>query len=301
MSRLLILCPSHMTRPLGGPKGILGDRIHQLAALQSITSINPNPLIWPHDNITKDLFSSISVEFIEGNQSDLRVALSREDIFAVIGLFFPTQNCRKSLISDCHHLIELENMVNETVKAKFHLAQDIHPRGETPHYIQLIKLASRILKKELPDISLPLVKSPLNPTPSKSHGILLSPLSGSPKHAISKPWWQSFAKLTEHQTNLLIPILPQERENTQRIFEDFDHITIVEASLLETVAIASEGMPTIGIDGGRLNLLAAGRTLEQKVVGIYGDWPASAWALPNIIPKTQSLKPEEALELLLFC
>jgi hypothetical protein len=94
----LVLCPPNMTTPKNGPPGILGDRIHQLPAVEAATRIYPWVYVWPEDKLVREVFRFLPVDFLPGTKPD-EVIESAKKCDVMLTLLFALQDGRMIVTS----------------------------------------------------------------------------------------------------------------------------------------------------------------------------------------------------------
>jgi len=91
-----------MTAPKNGPNGFLGDRIHQLSAVALATHLYARVYVWPEDAITSQVFQSLSVTFLQGQEIEDLVAEARSlDISRIVGLHADPSSTLPAREKDC--------------------------------------------------------------------------------------------------------------------------------------------------------------------------------------------------------
>lgn len=313
----LVLTPPNMTAPLDGPNGVLGDRIHQLPTVTAVSRRFARTLVWPNDIQVQQLFQFVPVEFVRATTTTEVIAECRR---AGVSQVF----CLYADASDCHPAraeCALLRQCDEIAAALAHHASVHRPDPGMPHPQSATPLWRLLLRSAFPDDAEPAAAgtAPFLALPApyrvwadafieaqcKSQATLLvSPFSGAPKWALDEPWWR---ELVEQFSvgQVLVPVYGDgEIQAAQRLFGTAPNVTVFEASIVKTAALAtSPVVRVIGNDGGRMNVMAAAH--PGAVVTAYGLWPASAWALPNVHAFTRPpdgpppLTPTAALELVL--
>jgi hypothetical protein len=118
-------------------------------------------------------------------------------------------------------------------------------------------------------------------------------MQGGQKRTVEAQWWTTLAKLF-HYGVIIVPVHESEKKTAEMIFAGMQNVRVIALDLIRTAALAATpGVHVLGVDGGTLNLLAAAS--PTGVLGIYGDWPASAWALPNVVVRSADISPDEAI------
>jgi hypothetical protein len=309
----LVLCPDNMTAAYGGPNGILGDRIHQLPAVAWVAA-HGKAFVWPNDAVVRDAFQYEPVQFCRGSTPE-EVAREVWDagvttvhcLYAEPSRMPEEKRAHGARVLACQAVVELLKAVTATAP------DELDPRGEVPLWRQLYAsvcpTAAETLAWPRPPFLVPTtaqvaeaaarVRSLAEDKPV----IVASPLTGSPKDALDRDWWPRLAREFS-AGHILVPVLPTEKELAEAaaFFAGESNVTVFGADLAETASLAAvPGVHVIGNDGGRLNVLAAAHPVG--VLAAYGDWPASAWALPHVVAraarfidgKRAFLSPREAL------
>ena len=279
--RVLVLCPPNITAPNGGPCGVLGDRLHQLPSLRACRRLFPEVVIWPRDPITEQIFGGPFLA--DETEFDRAICLFAD----------PAQRP-----ADCAQLVEAVAIARRVATSRCLLPARIDPRGERPVWRQLLDCIA-----PADDLTLPVyVPSEAAKTwaarfltriARDREVLLLSPFSGAPKYTVSREWWRALAGAFAPGI-VLVPVQESEEPAAAEFFRGVDNVVIVVADIPQTAALAATpGLPVIGTDGGRLTLMAAARS--EPVTGLFGLWPASAWAFPNVLAGDPRSTPEEAL------
>jgi len=304
MHYTLILAPPNATVPKSGPNGLIGDRVHQAPSFFSIYAKHRPILIWPDDVATRSLFSFPGVEFLSGNTAAEMLPALKEKMFSEVFCFYsPTASIPPEREADCHLLREADAIVSSLPGFKVSQPSRLNPLGSEPIWKQLFGTFSG--QHELPRLPwfLPKEESIIwaagmsaeefpgaqEPNPL----VILSHFSGSPKKAVEDAWWRELVSLLSDFPVVTAVYGQSELEKAQLLFAG-TNVSVIEADLDQTIALGSlSNSIVIGIDGGRLNLLAASR--KDPVYAFYGIWPASAWALPNVTVLEPGSNPSEVI------
>ena len=292
----LVLIPPNATVPESGPNGFIGDRVHQAPAFFSICAERKAVLVWPDDVASRTFFSAPNVEFIPGRTAaDLVRALKDNRLAEVFCLYSPARRIPPGRDADCELPREADAIVSKLQGINVFQPSRLDPLGDIPIWLQLWNTfhgqrevlalpwflptreaalwVSEVLAKVFPGWR---AGDPV---------VIVSPFSGSPKKAVQDAWWREFAAFRADYS-ILAPVYGDDELEKARILFGGTPVRVIEAKLDQTIALgALPNSEVIGVDGGRLNLLAASR--EKPVHAFFGIWPASAWALPNV----QALPP----------
>jgi len=301
--RTLVLAPPNMTVPASGPSGLIGDRVHQTPALTAIHGRQRPLLLWPDDVVTRTFFSFPEVEFVPGQTASQALeAIQEEEIEEVIALYSPTHSIPAGREAECGLLREADAITAQLQGVRKRQCC-LDPRGDTPIWRQLLSLVSfegtlpplpwlRPREKAVAWAYEILSRNVRNWNPNDPL-VILSPFAGSPKKAVGDAWWRRLVELLP-SCFIVAPVYGnKELAKAKHLFEGTDAV-VIEADLDQTIAFASlPNVSVFGIDGGRLNLLAA--SCKSRVHAFYGIWPASAWALPNVHVLTPGLTPEAVI------
>ena len=305
-TKVLILCPPNMTAPMNGPKGIVGDRIHQLPAVQEATSLFSEVFVWPEDAITRQVFQFLPKKFLQGKLPSEVVKEALElGINQLIGLYANPTTCLPSRMADCEMVLKCDEIAQEMKRSGASISIPIHlnPKGRIPLWRELLSTVRPQSKMDLLWPTVPFFRpSPevclwaeqyVDGIAEKRPVLVVSPLSGSPKGVVDNQWWCELAQLFGYG-KLIVPVHEREIKKAEEIFNGLPNVGIIGADLAQTAALASlHNTHVIGIDGGIMNVLAAAKV--TGVMGIYGEWPASAWAMPNVVVRDSDITPEEAI------
>jgi len=284
---VIVLCPPHATTACGGPRGVLGDRIHQLVVLDALVRSGRALTIWPQDNLTETLFAGLQPQWMESLNSEIA-----EPATKVIGLFAMPDKGRSDLTD--MDLLSLDRAARSRWGEAYHRPDYVDPGGASPIWKQQLNWLESLIGESLPDIKLPLLKVDSADSIPHTEGqrvILASPLSGGEKRAVSDDWWREFAQVLAPDV-LVVPVMADEKERARAMFKGAENIQFTPGDIPSTVSLAFLADAAIGVDGGRLNVIAASRI--DKVLGFYGIWPASAWALPNVVTCDLEMTPQAA-------
>ena len=300
---MLVLAPPNMTVPASGPSGLVGDRVHQTPALTAIYSRRRPLLLWPDDVVTRTFFSFQEVEFVPGQTASQALeAIQDEEIEEAVALYSPTHSIPAGREADCGLLREADAITTKLRGVRKRQCC-LDPLGGTPIWRQLLSLVP--FEEALPPLPWlrPLEKAVAwageilsqNIRDWNANGplVILSPFSGSPKQAVEDAWWRRLADLLSG-CSIVAPVYGnRELAEARHLFAGTAAV-VIEADLDQTIALASlPNVGVFGIDGGRLNLLAA--SCKSRVHAFYGIWPASAWALPNVHALPPGLTPEAVI------
>ena len=306
--KVFVLAPSNMTVPASGPNGLIGDRVHQTPTIAALLEEHRDLLLWPDDVVTRAFFSRPGIHFVAGRTAaEVVRALEGQGVEEIFALYSPVDSTSPDREADVEILRVAEAIARGLSGTRLHQPSVIDPLGETAVWRQLWdSFPRRTDWKPLPWLQ-PAEKDVAwardalaGAFPSWTPGDLftiLSPFSGSPKKAVPDSWWQEFIRLQSHLPTVIPIYGDAEREKARLLFGGTSAL-IIEADLGQTMAFASlPKSEVIGIDGGRLNVLAASR--KSKVYAFYGIWPASAWALPNTESLPLNSHPEKIIERIL--
>ena len=301
--KVLVLCPPNMTVSYDGPNGQLGDRIHQLPAVNAATKIYSKVLVWPHDNFTSGIFRSLKLKFIMSNDIDaVRQEVSANSIDRCICLFSEPINIPENRKNDAKKVEMAYEISRLFPRNNVSFPEDLNPRGQAPLWKKLLASVDVELQNTLRWPALPFFK----PTEEDKQWaqemkseigkdkpvIIASPFSGKPDETKPDFWKGIAAKINGV---IFLPVHSLDMPRAQNLFGEFDNVKIIEADFSRQAALASlPGTHVIGIDGGPMNVLAASR--KEGVLAIYSNWPASAWALPNVTPRTPDISVKDALQ-----
>jgi len=291
---IIVLCPPHATTACGGPRGVLGDRIHQLAVLTALAGSGKALCLWPRDGLTESLFGALKPQWIDLFETDGVPPDAK-----VIGLFGMPENAQPESSNEA--LLDLDRLARQRWGDAYQRPDWIDPRSARPVWEQLTQWLETLLGERLPGIQLPLLPAVAWHQMVCAAGqkvVIVSPLAGAVKGAFADGWWRDFAQSCEPH-RLVVPIMPEEEAEARQHFVGASNVSYVSGSIEMTAAMAMRADAAIGVDGGRLNLIAASRA--GKVLGFYAAWPASAWALPNVQACDFSMRPEEAARALGLC
>lgn len=297
-AKAFVLAPPNMTVPESGPNGFLGDRVHQIPAVAAISGSNSPTFLWPDDAATRAFFSLPNVRFVSGSTATEAIAaLQGESIAEIFCLYSPLKSIPAGREADCKPLREAELIASHFPSAKVHRATRLDPLGAAPVWKQL----RQQLGFQNPPPALPWLK----PTPIGSEWVsivlqrsfagwldddsllILSPFSGSPKKAVRDEWWREFVELLPGH-RIVVPVHGQ--TELQKAHQLFAESHVLETSIEQCISLAAlPNARVLGVDGGRLNLLAA--SSQNPVHAFHGIWPSSAWALPNVQALPLTLGP----------
>jgi hypothetical protein len=289
-----------MTVPASGPSGLVGDRVHQAPALSVIHGRRRPLLLWPDDVVTRTFFSFPEVEFVPGQTAGQAwEAIQNEEIEEVVALYSPTYSIPAGREADCGLLREAD-AITAQLRGVRKRQCCLDPRGSAPIWRQLLSLVP--LEDALPPLPWfrprekavawagELLSRNVRNRNANDPLVILSPFSGAPKKGVEDAWWRRLADLLSG-CSIVAPVYGnRELARAGRLFEGTS-VAVIEADLDQTMALASlPNVSVFGVDGGRLNLLAA--SCKSRVHAFYGIWPASAWALPNVHVLPPGLTPE---------
>ena len=253
--------------------------------------------------VTRAFFSFPEVEFVPGQTASQALdAVQHEKIEEVVALYSPTDSIPAGRETDCELLLEADAITARLQGVQKRQCR-LDPRGDTPIWRQLLSLV-------LPEDAQPplpwlyprekavawayemLFQNDRNWKPNDPL-VILSPFSGSPKQAVGDAWWRRLASMLSGCA-IIAPVYGnKELAQAGHLFAGTD-VVVIEADLDQAIALASlPNVRVFGIDGGRLNLLAASCT--GRVHAFYGIWPASAWSLPNVHVLPPGSTPKMAL------
>jgi hypothetical protein len=299
----LVLAPPNMTVPAGGPGGLVGDRVHQTPALTALYGRRRPLLVWPDDAVTRAFFSFPEIEFVPGQTAGRAgEAIRDRGIEEIAALYSPTHSIPPGRDAECGLLLEADAITAQLPGVRKH-QRALDPLGSTPIWRQLLSLVpSKDAPAPLPWLR-PREKAVAwaremrsrkarDPNPNGLL-VILSPFSRSPKKTVEDAWWRRFAGLLS-SCSIVVPVYGSgELAKAGRLFAG-TAAAVIEADLDQTMALASlPNVRVFGIDGGKLNLLAA--SCRDRVAAFYGAWPASAWALPHVQALPPRLTPEAAI------
>ena len=303
-SAVLVLCPNNMTSPSNGPNGFLGDRIHQLPSVIVATQAYSQVFIWPLDPFTKQVFQFLPVKFIQKNTPEgvFREATNL-GIKMVIGLYAKPINLPTGREKDCETVNLCHEIAEKVTPENVVIPNDLDPRGLIPIWQQLAITVRRQVNKKSKLPSLPFLSPTneyrkwgvdlLNQKAKEKPVIVASPLSGGDKKTVNDQWWRELAKQYSHG-HILVPVWEGYLQRANAIFGSQPNISVVSANIAQIAGLSSKnGVHVLGIDGGNMNVMAASRS--TGVLTIYGEWPASAWAMPNVVVRDPSITPAEAI------
>lgn len=302
---VLALCPANMTVGWDGPNGKLGDRIHQLPAVRYLMRVCKRVLVWPLDAVTRDLYADMNVTLLEESVvTDVVGRCRQEGVNRIVGLHggLPDSNISIQRAVDAGGVQQCLDIVAGFYNGKRVVhPHPLDPRGHFPLWQALLGFSGEQIgiPLEAGDRKLPfataneigttwaqtVARADDDATNANSPFVIVSPLSAGGLPVEEKaytPWWSELIeRLGQAGWNVICPVLDHEVADAQALLGDHPHVTVNAADLAQTVALGSLTYSVVvGIDGGRLNLLAASRA--EPVIGLYGKWPASAWALPNV-------------------
>ena len=301
---VLVLVPPNMTVPASGPNGFLGDRIHQFPSVHAVCARSARVLLWPDDAVTRAFFSFPNIRFVKGQTAlEACEAIREEKIEEVMCLYSPSRATPPEREADCRLLREAEAIVCGLPAAGVQQPGRLDPLGAVPVWRQLRD--SFDFKTD----PLPLpwfepgadalswtsdVVSDFHSRRETGPFLIISPFSGSPKKAVPDDWWVELVRSLPPFT-VVVPVFGNaEMDKANRLFAGTGAL-VIEADLLQTIALSSlSASEVLGVDGGRLNLLAASQC--RPVHAFFGIWPASAWALPNVQALPLDLTPAEAIQ-----
>jgi hypothetical protein len=300
----LVLCPPNMTAPLDGANGRLGDRIHQLPAVRAVTHLG-RTCVWPGDDLARAVFRSLPVSYVEADGAHAVLAWARRHaVRRVYCLYAPPKTTPQGREQDCQCVQQCAAVaLGLASSATVTQPADLDPVGRVPLWKQLLLAVQPDLERTLDWPRLPF----LTPRREDRHWateflerraqgrpvLLLAPLAGAPTTTVPDSWWRELAGRFAHGL-LVVPVHHTELGRAFSILGAVPNALILAVNLSRTAALAAGGsVHVIGSDGGRLNLISAART--RPVLALYRRWPASAWALPNVIPRGPDLTPGEAL------
>ena len=217
-------------------------------------------------------------------------ALEDKKVEEVFALYSPTQTVSTERDADCQWLHEADAIVCNLPEIKASQPVRLDPLGDIPIWLQLWNTFHP--RQEAPALPWLLPKREAELRVSElltrevagwregNRLLILSPFSGSPKKAVEDAWWREFISVRS-DSFAVAPVYGCGELEKARLLFDGTSVRVIEADLDQTIALgALPNSEVIGVDGGRLNLLAASR--KDSVSAFYGIWPASAWALPNV-------------------
>lgn len=292
-----MLAPSNITTPLGGPPGILGDRVQQLPSLLGIGSRHGPLLLWPDGPITRGLFALPHVVFATELSAPQRAHIT--DVFC---LYSPAAQEPATAVGDQRLLHVADRIVRTLPQARRHQPTRLDPRGDIPVWRQLweqLGLGQSVTnlpwRRPSPDAKdwLRDVLTAMSWRPSQPF-VVLSPVTGGDKHTVTESWWRELISLLR-DVPVMVPIgQPRERQQAQDLTAGTT-ARVIKADLDQLAALSAHpDAAVVGNDGGLLQALASAR--HGTVRAFYGAWPASAWALPNVQPLPLTTRPEELLQ-----
>lgn len=316
-SKLLALCPPNMTVPVGGPNGFIGDRVHQLAAIRAGVRMYGCVHVWPCDRAARAILTIRGADFISAEcPDDVAAAAIRLGVDTVLCLYREPVDIPSGRQKDCLLVSQCEQVVGllRPHMKNIRRPEELDPKGN-------VFLWKRFLDVVCPETSgagavptMPILvpdgeavswATEFLGSISPGGGVLVvSALSGTPRapggadasRTVNDEWWRRLAGLFSGP--IIVPVPENDVPRAQAIFEGHSNVRIVATSIMQTAALAAApGTRILGIDGGGFNLLAS--ACPRKVVGLYGVWPASAWAMPNVMPlDADDVSPPEALSAL---
>lgn len=292
-----------MTAPRNGPNGFLGDRIHQLPAILVSCKMFDEVHVWPEDVITKQVFQFLNIQFTGQQKSnDFLSWTKRSEINTVICLYadpgkFQIPTNRQQ---DCGLILECDRIARILTSAQIRRPRQLNPVGNTPLWKELVHTARLVAKSTLP--ALPFLvpsqhhkqqaKKTIRKIAGNDRFMILSPLSGGEKQAVSPVFWRNVA--SEFNGKIIVPVYKDDVYRAKLLFKDHKNVIVLPSDIAEIAALSSiKDTPILGVDGGPMNLLAASRA--QGVLSFYGNWPSSAWALPNVKQALQGIRPKAAI------
>ncbi len=303
-SAALVLAPPNMTAPLGGANGQLGDRIHQLPAVRAVTEMARTTLVWPADILAREVFRSLPVTFVqEQDPQQVIAAAKRHGVEMVACLYTPPKATPPGRERDCLPVCQCDEIALRLEPTRVFAPAVVDPAGRVPLWRVLLLAVRPDLEQSLAWPQLPfLLPEPADVAWAEEflvrHAagrpvLLLAPLAGSPEGSAPDDWWRELAALF-YRRRIIVPVHDTEEESARRMLGGAANVQVVVAGVSRTAALAAgPGVHVIGIDGGRMNLMAVART--AGALAIFRCWPASAWGLPNVVARDIGLTPLEAL------
>jgi hypothetical protein len=248
-------------------------------------------LVWPDDVASRAFFSGPGERFIPGRTAEEAVrALGGNEVADVFCIYSPTCTIQAEREADCRLLREADEIVSRLAGGKVLQPARLDPLGDIPIWQQVWNT----FRPGREAVGLPWFRPGKAPAvwaravlagefPGWAEGdpvVIVSPFSGAPKKAVPDGWWREFAA-GRADVPMVAPVYGEgEMEKGRGLFAGTT-VRVMEADLEQIIALgAMPNSEVIGVDGGRLNLLAASRAMP--VQAFYGIWPASAWALPNV-------------------
>jgi hypothetical protein len=303
---VLVLCPPNMTVPNDGPKGVLGDRIHQLPALKAATDVYDRTYVWPNDPVARAVFESLQAAFLPGKESAKVIELAKtHGVGKVICLYADPSTCPPGRVQDCEILVKCHEIATAVAPGNISMPNQLDPRGRVSLWKRLLMTVRPEVRQDLQWPTLPF----LSPTSTGDRAwardfvsqlaqpdepvLVVSPLSGAPKGTVTPIWWEELVQLF-HFGKIIVPVHDTEVARAETLFGGAQNVRVIAADISKTSSLAGvQGVHVLGVDGGRMNVLAASRS--NGVLTIYGEWPAPAWAMPNVVTRGPDMTPYEAL------
>jgi hypothetical protein len=302
---VLVLCPPNMTAPQNGPNGFLGDRVHQLPAVALATRLYSHVYVWPEDPVTREMFQFLPVNFIQAKETDEVTKQAAElKITRSVCLYTDPSTCVPERAKDCETVKRCHEIAKRVTPTAFSMPEKLEPKGQVPLWRRLY---ATVRPKTTVDLHWPSVPFLMPGTEHQSWAVgyvnliagdkpilIISPLSGAPKGVVDNQWWLALAKCFNHGV-IIVPVHEAEVTKARAIFGDLQNVVVIAANIAQTAALAAfQGAHVLGIDGGKMNVLAASK--PTSVLCLYGEeWPASAWAMPNVVVRDSNITPEEAI------
>lgn len=296
-----------MTAPLDGPNGLVGDRVHQLPAVTHVARRHSRTLLWPLDAVTRQLYGHLGVEFVDTLDAAGVVEVARRVAVTRVFALFPDPAPTPPHRAADAAVVVLADAIAGTLGADgdvtVHRARGLDPRGRVPLWRRLYactdsdraaRFAWPIAPFLEPDAAArDWARAALNRAAGTSPALVISPFSGGDKNALTGPWWLRLASMFDGA--VLVPVYgDREVRRARRLFTGVSNVQIVIADLAQAAALAADPRGhVLGIDGGRMMVLAAASS--RGALAVFGRWPASAWALPNMVVRDKQLTPDEAL------
>ncbi|MDI7277095.1 MAG: hypothetical protein QME94_14060, partial [Anaerolineae bacterium] len=305
MAATLVLCPPNITAPLYGASGRLGDRIHQLPAVRAAVDLEEHAYLWPADDLGRQVFRGLPAEFIHTDDPAEVVRQARAcGVTRVVSLYTPPKTIPMGRELDCERLVQCDQIALALQPVLQHGPLELDPKGRVPLWRRMLLAVTPGFEKSLawpePPFFAPRpedrawAEAYVGECARGRPVLLVAPLAGTSEGSVADWWWRDLAERFGHGW-IIAPVHTDELAKAREMLGPGANVTVLEADVSRTAALAAlRGVHVIGIDGGRLNLMAAARS--APVLAIFRLWPASAWALPNVIVRDTSLSPQEALQ-----
>ena len=204
---------------------------------------------------------------------------------------------------DCDMVEQCHVIATQVASHNIFMPKELDPRGRVPLWRRLVATVRPVVEHDLKWLAVPFLlpnaQAKIWAQDCVRHNaqgkpvLIVSPMSGAPKGTVVEQWWWTLAKRFDYGI-IIIPVHQSEVTKVQTLFGNLQNVKVVATDIAQAAGLAAiEGVHVLGVDGGRMNVLAASR--RTGALCIYGEWPASAWAMPNVVARESDITPDEAI------